>query len=137
MLGEDRYHLTGISNEMLARYGVYDPLGQKLRAAEADRLLQCMDQCEVEVAARERESEQITDRINRMNTVHRLQMDYLISFGVRAEHRDALRQVLHETKEHCRLSLKEAIQLANGRTRFPDQSSNGSVEGDLVGVAGS
>ena len=65
-------------------------MGQKIRAAEAGRLLNRMDKYEATVAACEVTNRQITDEIERMNADHRLQMDYMISFGVRAEHREAI-----------------------------------------------
>lgn len=133
MLGKDRHHLSGISEEFLAKYGASDSLGQKAREAEAERLIKHANSYETEVLHREQMIAGIENSIQRMMAEHRLQMDYLVSFGVRAEHRDALRNVLQEVMQHKRLTPRQAVDLANSRARFPDQSSNGFVDGESVG----
>ncbi len=116
MLGE-KPEYTGASKEYLANNPASTAVGKVLRQAEARKLLAKMDELEREVHSREHFNSLIVDRIERISQQHRLNMDYLVSFGVRAEHRSHLKQLLSEVQDHGVLSVQESIDLANGRAR--------------------
>lgn len=117
MIGTEEHINGGIDPAFLERYGADTIPGNMARRAESDRLLKLMNQSESEIFARERQNHTITDRIDRMNSVHRLEMDYLVSFGVRAEHRDELRSILNENRSLGGLTPHQAVALVNERKR--------------------
>ncbi len=138
MLGKEPT-FTGTSDELLKQYPAGHHLGKAIRQSDAIKLQQAMEQIEGEVNRRETLAKQCTDRIDRMTETHRLNMDYLISFGIWAEHREQLTQILQEVEQHGGLSLEQATALANARAqqhqqtkRNLHQSSNGLPFGESV-----
>ena len=128
MLGTNEHINGGINPEFLERYGPETTPGNLARRAESDRLIRLLDESESEIQHRELQIDKITDKIDRMNAAHRLEMDYLVSFGVRAEHRDGLRSVLSQNSALGGLTPRQAVALANSRKREPSHNSNGLCE---------
>lgn len=123
MLGE-RPEYTGASKAYLANNPASTAVGKVLRQAEARKLLGKMNELEREVQSRERQLTEVVDRIKKISQEHRLNMDYLVSFGVRAEHRSQLRNLLREVQDHGALSVQESIDLTNARVRNAVQGSS-------------
>lgn len=79
-----------------------------------------MKKVEQEVESQEATNANAADKIERMNAEHRLNMDYLFSFGVRSEHRTELLRILTEVEQHGGMSIDEATALANARSRHEE-----------------
>ena len=138
VLGKERF--TGTSDDQLNQYPIDHHLGKAIRQSDAIKLQQAMEKVEGEVKRREALAEQCSNRIDRITEIHRLNMDYLISFGIWAEDREQLTQILKEVEQHGGLSLEQATALANARAQHERQTienasqiSNGlSFGGSLV-----
>lgn len=134
MLGKERF--TGTEQKYLVEYHSDQSLGKAIRQSDAVKMLREMKSDEKEVLHREKILAECNDRILRMNEQHRLNMDYLISYGIHAQRRETLTEVLEEVQEHGGLSVREAINLANARAQHSQQfyNSNG-LSTDSSGLA--
>lgn len=106
-------------------YGVDVPLGRELRRANAKRLREAMAQEESIVAKRLQEAAEITDRLQKVQESNRIEMQYLMDFGVIASHRDEFRRILDEVMMHGGMRLQAAADLAYARSTYVDQRVNG------------
>ena len=124
MIGKDRHYTGFISTNNQNQYPVADDFGRSARQLDAQRMLEEMDKAEQEVQQREQRNAEIESRIRRETAAMRLSTDYLISFGVAAEHRHEFRSILQETAQNGGLTLRAAADLAYARGTPIDQSGN-------------
>lgn len=124
MIGKERHYTGFVSTENQAKYPVEDDFGRSARQLDAQRMLAEMDKVEEEVRLREQTNAEIDSRIRRETAVMRLSTDYLVSFGVVAEHRHEFRSILQETAGNGGLTLRAAADLAYARGTPIDQSGN-------------
>ena len=106
-------------------YGVDEPLGRELRRSNAKRLLQAMEQDEANIAQRLLEVAAIENRLQQVQENNRLEMQYLMDFGVVASHRDEFRRILEEVIVNGGMRLNAAADLAYARSTPINQSVNG------------
>ena len=104
------------------KYRVDEPMGRLLRSSNAKRLLQAMQQQEAMIAHRQQGIEAVEDRLQRINEQHRLEMQYLMDFGVIASHRQEFQRILEEVIVNGGLRLQAAADLAYARSTSIDQS---------------
>jgi hypothetical protein len=104
------------------KYHVDEPMGRLLRSSNAKRLLQAMQHQEAIIAQRQQEVEAIEDRIQRINEQHRLEMQYLMAFGVIASHRQEFQRILEEVIVNGGMRLQAAADLAYARSTPFNQS---------------
>lgn len=76
-----------------------------------------MEEAEASTTAQEAAVAEITDRLQRTEAEHRLNMEHLLRFGVRANERKELRRVLDEVAAHGGLSLNEAANFARAQSQ--------------------
>ena len=122
---------TGTPQDFLDAYSPDTEIGKRLRQRDAAQMLERIRQMESETRQREQVARDCVDRIQQMNEAHRLNMDYLLQFGVWATHRQQLLQILETAEQHGQMTLREAVELANAKVHTQqqlnglDQSSNG------------
>ncbi len=104
------------------KYRIDVPMGRLLRSSNAKRLLQAMQQQEEMIAQRQQEVEAVEDRLQRINEQHRLEMQYLMDFGVIASHRQEFQRILEEIIVNGGMRLQAAADLAYARSTPIDQS---------------
>ena len=104
------------------KYRIDEPMGRLLRSSNAKRLLQAMQQQEAIIAQRQQEIEGVKDRLQRINEQHRLDMQYLMNFGVIASHRQEFQRILEEVIGNGGMRLQAAADLAYARSTPLDQS---------------
>ncbi len=134
VLNKERF--TGTDEEILKQHPSSLSLGKAIRKSDATKMLRDMESVESNVAAREQQAHECENRIERMLELHRLNMDYLISYGIHAEKRSELFAVLQEVSEHGGLAINESIDLANARaerakTSITNVGFNHSLNGPL------
>ncbi|QDT38398.1 hypothetical protein [Stratiformator vulcanicus] len=120
--------LAGEIPSVLENYGVDTTTGRLLRQGDAKLMLKRMAEAEETIAEQERINREVTDRIELSVAEKRLELQYLIEFGVRASERQAFQVLLSEVAEHGGLTLREAAGLAHARMTAINQSSNGIDE---------
>ncbi|MBW3600758.1 MAG: hypothetical protein KY475_26270 [Planctomycetes bacterium] len=103
--------------EWLAEQPPSSEVGVAVRQGDARLRLQEMEAAETSVAAEEAAVAGIADRLQRIEAEHRLDMEYLLRFGVRASEREGFRRILDEVAAHGRLSLKKAANLARAQSQ--------------------
>ena len=103
-------------------YRVDEPMGRLLRSSNAKRLIQAMQRQEANISQRQQEIEGVEDRLQRINEQHRLDMQYLMNFGVVASHRQEFQRILEEVIVNGGMRLQAAADLAYARSTPIDQS---------------
>lgn len=112
---EPRNPYHSYAGTLFAQYPADSPLGRTMRQADARKRLTEMDEAEAETGREQALRAKIAGRIERMEALHRLNMDYLIRFGVRADKREAFREVLKEVAEQGSLTLRQAADFVHNR----------------------
>ena len=103
-------------------YLIDEPMGRSLRSSNAKRLLQAMQQSEADITQQQQKIEAAADRLQRINERHRLEMQYLMDFGVIASHRQEFKRILEEVISNGGMRLQAAADLAYARSTQLDQS---------------
>ena len=103
-------------------YGIDEPLGRELRRSNAKRLLDAMDRDEASIAQRLLEVAAIENRIQQVQENSRLELQYLMDFGVIASHRQEFHRILEEVIVNGGMRLQASADLAYARSTPIDQS---------------
>lgn len=115
MLGKDKFY-SSIGTRTFEKHGANTEVGKLLRSAEAQRILNSLDEHMAEFEQRDSEVRQIQDRISRISAAQRLHLDFMVSFGIDARDRDAFREVLQETVRDGRMTPPEIRIIAKSRS---------------------
>ena len=127
----DRNPLDGKCPGLVAKYGVETEFGRLLRKAEAQTRLNEMEAAEASIAAEEERSRGIEHRLQQIEAIHHVNMQYLLEFGVAADERNAFRAILQEVVEHGGLTIREASNLAFARTQSQSSNAGGAASSPL------
>jgi len=112
----DRNPYDSASPQLFADFPAGSAIGIHVRRGDAELRIQEMAEAEEGIREQEIVNAQITDRIERKQAEHQLNMEYLIRFGVSAAERAAFREILKAVAEHGGLSLRQAAEIARART---------------------
>ena len=115
MLGQDRFY-SSVGASTFEQHAANTEVGKILRSAEARRILESLNSHLPEFEQRDNEIRQIEDRIARISAAQRLQLDFMVSFGIDARDREAFREVLEETVRDGRLTPAEIRIIAKSRS---------------------
>ena len=105
--------MNGTSDKILEQFGAKTKTGRELRKHDARRKLEEIDLHEREVNNREQTIETSKNRIDALMNQHRLDAEYIISFGVPVDLRNEYRMLLSDIVTQGHLSLKQAQHQIN------------------------
>jgi len=96
-------------------YSSTSQMGVLLRMADARMRLKEMMAVESAVAEYEQLLSKLPNRLERIQAQHRLNMQYLVEFGVRADQRQMFRTVMAEVSKRGEKTLFEAAELIRAK----------------------
>lgn len=120
---EKYFAINRLSEETLQQFPAGSSLGKQIRQQEAAQLISAMKSAEFTVEQSEQRNRQIQNRLHRMTEEHRLNMDYLIRFGIKADQRQQLLAILEQVEQQGNFTLQQAIDHANEMARAQIQQS--------------
>ena len=112
----DHNPLDSYSKTLFDQYAAYSEMGITIRRGNARLRLQEILRAESAVKQQEEANVRIADNITRINAEHKLNMQYLIQFGVRADERMQFQQLLEQVAKHGGLSLREVAKSSKSST---------------------
>ena len=117
--------LDGTAPDMLAEYSAFTGVGRALRKGEAARELKRLHDAATDIEADLDRVKQIKNRIARNTELNRVEMAYVVEFGISPHDRVAFQLVLEEVVGHGGLTLHEAAALAHARNMANLHKVNG------------
>lgn len=109
--------LAGGTPSVLREFGPDTELGCAARQFDAEHRLRQMEAAEQEVRLALERAAAIDSQIKSLNERTRIDLDYLVNFGVLASHREAFRKQLQQTVTDGQLTLRQAARRAMSESR--------------------